>query len=395
MEEKVLDVTSDFERCLIKALAIATREYNRSGDLNNAKVVGKNFIENWMQTILLSNLMVGLKINYREPDLSLIWGENEGKSTISARISVDIEAYGLRKLQITTGKNVHLKICNVSSDQNKYAVNFIITQSGIVRANDDEPIPNLSLNDCRITILDKNETVVGFSVYGLVYNGNGNYTLNLILPQEFAWRKPLKIVLTIATPEDGIVVKGWHLINETSSFNSGGEWSTLYIGQLNGTWSIAPRSFIKIAPTHKVPTVSDSTLIKLTSPELNETIPPLSEVVVFTLYADAAPKKGVVSVTVRFGYENSSGRYVFPAIPSDESNYQVIDDAAIISNVEDDWPWKIYFQTPLGCRSVPVGSKFWIEIMVNFERKNGVFFIYIKDTGQSAASNIKLFDLTT
>ncbi|MEM2169418.1 MAG: hypothetical protein QW186_06410 [Candidatus Bathyarchaeia archaeon] len=199
IDETILTITSDFERCLTKALAIATQENNETE--------GEAFIQEWFRATLESYKEFGIDITLtgrsqgRNVDWEIEWGKGSGKSKVYTTFGINIGAYGLEGLAITSIKAVYLNITEAkmifTETENKTIIIFKVEQGG-KRYN--EVISDLTPENLELKIngvsIDRNDlnlslTYVGEGTYIAQFNPN-----NLIV----------KDVTLMITTSDGIKV---------------------------------------------------------------------------------------------------------------------------------------------------------------------------------------------
>jgi hypothetical protein len=219
VEELVLGITSDLDRCLTHSLSIATQLYdiNRSLGTEPATKVGENFIFKWIRSIRASYANLGINVAVSVPrnetaggetcaKWTIDWSHPRGISQVYTKFDLDIDAYGFKGWVGRSSKFVTLEILDV---QDK-TVQFRIRQGTM---SDSLPIPNLtpeSLYKTRIHIdehfwasypeLEVTDlTYLGEGVYSVTFNhGVNQYTKG--------------VELTVVTPEDNIVVSALHYI---------------------------------------------------------------------------------------------------------------------------------------------------------------------------------------
>ncbi|MEM2714813.1 MAG: hypothetical protein QXL45_03750 [Candidatus Bathyarchaeia archaeon] len=132
IDESVLAITGDFERCLTEALAMVTqRIYYDEG----AKDVGEKFIKDWLVATSESYNSFGINIvltpensagsNY--VDWFIDWEKGKGISAVHATFGMDIEAYGLKNLAITLQKVLRLEILDSEINSSDTGASLSIT----------------------------------------------------------------------------------------------------------------------------------------------------------------------------------------------------------------------------------------------------------------------------
>lgn len=222
VEELVLGLTSDLERALTHALGEASQEFNASGasDPVSADAEGKRFISKWTRSMLQSYSHLSMEVS---PPTSLFyfdWGsrripekvnQSQGLSWAYTLFDVDIVAYGFMGGIEWKEKLVNLKI--EKPVQN--TLRFRLFQ-------DDEPIPNLTVDDLILNVLGNDGWVVA-TVTSLEYLGAGNYIITFT--PEILESIP-GVELLVVTPEDQIYVQasygGWEERQATISLDGMG-----------------------------------------------------------------------------------------------------------------------------------------------------------------------------
>lgn len=213
VEELVLGLTSDLDRCLTHSLSIATQVYhgNRSLGLQPAISRGENFIFKWVRSVRASYAHLGINVTLSAPSLTNVkwtidWNNPRGISHVYTQFNLDIDAYGFKGWVGRSSKFVSLEILDVQNT----TVQFRIRQGSL---SDLSPIPNLtpeSLFETRIHIDDHFwASYPELEVTKLTYLGDGVYTATF----NHAVNTYTKgVELTVNTPEDNIVVSARHYV---------------------------------------------------------------------------------------------------------------------------------------------------------------------------------------
>ncbi|MEM2587765.1 MAG: hypothetical protein QXV23_05640 [Candidatus Bathyarchaeia archaeon] len=208
VDETVLAITSDFERCLTRALAIATQNYSETWNMIFAKTSGNAVIENWRKTILESYNGFGVNITLNVEDIQgknigweIEWNDKYGISAVYTTFDMNIEAYGLRKLAVTMRRALHLDIIDakmgLSDTGSTMTAVFQVYFSGERRRF--QPISDLTQDSLELFINGtKNES---YEVIGFNYLGRGIYRVQFHLDGLI-----VKTITLIVTESSGIKV---------------------------------------------------------------------------------------------------------------------------------------------------------------------------------------------
>ncbi|MEM1998029.1 MAG: hypothetical protein QXS05_07710 [Candidatus Bathyarchaeia archaeon] len=180
IDETVLAITSDFERCLTRALAIATQNYSETWDASKAEASGVKFIDGWRKTILESYNGFGVNITLSVENIEgknigweINWGKKDGVSAVYTTFDMNIEAYGLRKLAVTMRKAVHLNILDAKMELNDTdSIMTVVFQAYFSGERKYfRPISDLTQDSLELLINGtKNES---YEVVGFEYLGQG------------------------------------------------------------------------------------------------------------------------------------------------------------------------------------------------------------------------------
>lgn len=239
-QEIVLNIASDFDRCLRQALKTATQEYNKTGNLAAAIAKGNMFIARWVNSTLASYSNLGLEMAMNASDYGatdarweIDWGSSVGVSYVYTKFGLNVDAYSLEGWKSFTVKHVWLKIERYSIDYNTSMVtlDFQVMQSG---SGGLEPISNLKPNDIHVVIAINNAgqaESISINDVGLTRLGNGRYEITFEAPSTAI----SGITLKVTTPEDGIIV--------SACINT--EWNNIYltnVGQGIGKETLVPLS---------------------------------------------------------------------------------------------------------------------------------------------------------
>ncbi|MEM3591160.1 MAG: hypothetical protein QW702_03570 [Candidatus Bathyarchaeia archaeon] len=381
VDETVLAITSDFERCLTRALAIASQQKYFEGD-GNAIPEGEKLIESWVSSVLESYGGFGLNIEKGQTS----WSLDYGISQVFSQLSVSIEKYGLKKLSVSLGKCVMLNIENVIIDRNSgnVKIEFQIFQSG-EKGRRNEPIPNLTENSLWIKV--NNTVVKNFTLSP--YIGRGRYIVEFTSPIELDDEVTIITITIIAvTPEDNIVVSArrsiFYSVNESAPPQAA-DWSTLYLAKYitkkviilspepssgKDEFGTPPRSH---GQSERVEIRSEKTPFEIT----------LDHEIEIILFMEASKYKGknfTILVTVSFGYYSSSGHY-----------HQIGNEGIEVGKQKGGAPdifYNLTFSVPDDIKIVPEGSVFELVIEARFIGGDGTLKIYF---GGDTPSRIKLY----
>lgn len=401
VQENVLNLLSDFERCITRALARATQTYNESGDINNAKSASDIFIEDWIKSAIASYQNIGLKVKSVTALPSLEWWIEGSSSSITAQFKVDVDAYGIKNLNIRTGKRVELRMISCEKNGLQCNLYFRAIQTGKQDVFNLEPIVNLESSLVNIKVVENKTETRDCTVTALHYLGDGYWNVTFTLPSDVSWDEVSRIKVHVTTEED-IMVAG-AIDKEVSENQKDMTWSTLYLVEDKPEYLIVPFYDYNQRAAHIAPTINFGYVKKQPSVTLSFVSDPtpfdieLNDNVVLTLYVDATPAKSKKTIEVSFGYINAiTGENVtISAADYENCGYTLgprgTFKTACISNINSRWPWVIHFNVTLSQKEVPEGSKFWINITVYFNNEAGTVKIWMKSTGQSNPSTIHLY----
>jgi hypothetical protein len=230
VDELVLGITSDLDRCLTHALSLASMRYNQTwppGSSDLASQEGKNFISTWVRSVVACYADMGLKMrmeaNPETPDVLFFfyWGKGIGISYVYTRFDLDIDAYGFKGWVGQSQKIIVLQLATpvIIADSNSTLLQFHI---------EDErgyPIQNLTPESLQINASISNSTwttVPTEDITSMNYLGGGDYSLQF-KPQ--VYNETLGVRLTVVTPEDGIYVSAYYDVLE------GEGWGTLWLAK--------------------------------------------------------------------------------------------------------------------------------------------------------------------
>ncbi|MCX8170946.1 MAG: hypothetical protein N3E47_03090 [Candidatus Bathyarchaeota archaeon] len=181
VDELVLTIASDFERSMARALAKATQKYSETGDISSAGGSGEEFIQEWLRATLESYSGFGVNIflapensSGRNVGWDIEWGEGRGKSVVYTTFGIDVEAYDLRNLAMTSLKAVYLDIVDaevkLSSARSNMTILFRVQVGGKGR---NTPISDLTQDN--IVLLANGTKDVAGRLIDFRYMGQGIY----------------------------------------------------------------------------------------------------------------------------------------------------------------------------------------------------------------------------
>jgi len=218
VEELVLGITSDLDRCLTYALSIATQKYHNGTPYDDAKNEGYNFISKWVRSVLASYAHLGMKMTMSIPENEttggptdiqwrIDWDNPVGISHVSTKFDLDIDAYGFKGWVGRSAKFVRVEILPpIEFDNQSTTLKFQILQ-GKLSESMPIPIPNLtpeSLSKTQVHITeDFWVSSPELQVTALTYLGEGIYSVTF---NQRINEHTLGVQLTVDTPEDNIVV---------------------------------------------------------------------------------------------------------------------------------------------------------------------------------------------
>jgi len=229
VEELVLGITSDLDRCLTHALSIATQRYHDNKSLGTVYATdeGYNFISKWVRSVLASYAHLGVKMAMSVPEnetaggptdigWSIDWAHPRGVSQVFTKFDLDIDAYGFKGWVGRSAKFVRLEILpqSIELDNQSTTLKFKILQG---KLSDTLPIPNLtpeSLNKSKVYIPKLTSSPIPTNITNLSYLGSGTYTVTfeLTLPSYLSNlinKHIVEVELTVVTPEDDIIVSAY------------------------------------------------------------------------------------------------------------------------------------------------------------------------------------------
>jgi len=381
VQEIVLGITSDFDRCLTYALSLATHRYNiTGGSLEEASQVGNEFIMKWIDATLNSYSNLGLNVTILNPqsgatDIAWLmdWDSRVGVSCVFAEFRLDVDAYGFKGWMSRSLTAVFLNIMRDLIDNRS----IVIVEFQIIerKSGSFEPISNLTVEDLRLTLDLVLDMKIPVNITSLTYQGNGIYIINgsytpkdSIQPTEISG-----VTLSVITPDDNVLV---------SASTSSDEWRNIFLAE-NGLVTEAP--YIPHGNMFLNPTLSHGQPCRIAiSGNTTENIT-LKETIFGTLWL--APTKSVqLNVTIGFTYNSIDyiiGYDIITATSKALQPYYLVFDAK-----QGKYPEGYYLR-------IPEGSKIFIDITLIQSDPPGVGSIKIyfgyNQKGASYLSGIRFY----
>lgn len=325
VDELILTITSDFERCLTGALAAATQKYSETWNESLAESVGNAVIGGWHKALLEAYSGLGLDLPLdvaRNIDWMIDWGSVRGSSSVSTSLRVGVEAYALRNLVVIMKKAIHLKILNAAFNaaNRSMTIEFEIYLTG----GREKSVAVSDLTETNVLLLANNTVNIRdkYEVRDFKYLGSGRYLLMAKLDPIVA-----ENIVLLVTTNEGIRVAAKTGISISGAPEGGGgnggapgdggvseEWRVIYLAPLYEKGVLRKEEFSlvldivdeqDITPRLNNPLDSRTGKAVKTTP-YNLT---LGETVTIILWARYS-KQGNIEVSVRLGYISSDGRYV-------------------------------------------------------------------------------------
>lgn len=363
VDELVLAVISDFERCLIRALAIATQNYSETWNLSLAKMAGEELIEEWKKALPesygglgLNILLVSENVSGRGIGWEITWDHENGRSMIYTTFAMEIGRYGLKGLVVTIPMAVFLNIQNVSINSSgggsTLTINFQVSLSD--RRGNTIPIPDLTENSLRLFI---NKTAYGSNITGFEYLGQGKYRAIFNLEEE---NLVAESVTLLVVTRDGIRVAATKNLQRVGAggVSNDEKWRVIYIspwveeGRLKReffTLKLDPGEPEQITPPLNNPNDKRSGNTTETTPEelhLGENV----SILLYARYTKKGKEEGI-DVKVTLGFYDAEGTF-----------HGIGEETVRIYKSADFQVYKITFQPNV--QIIPEGSR----ITLIFER---------------------------
>jgi len=217
VEEIVLAITSDLDRCLTYALSKATQQYYETKSEDNAVSEGNKFISKWVRSVIASYAHLGISMAMSanldpgakgpfDVNWEMDWSHPRGISEVWTKFYLSIDAYGFKGWVGRSSKSVSLEIFpeSIITHDHDTTLQFRIRQGTL---SDSSPVPNLareSLNKTKIHIReDFWVSSPELEVTDLTYLGDGVYSVSF---NHQVNKYTHGIILTVTTPEDNIIV---------------------------------------------------------------------------------------------------------------------------------------------------------------------------------------------
>ncbi|MEM2457209.1 MAG: hypothetical protein QW636_07950 [Candidatus Bathyarchaeia archaeon] len=206
VDETVLAITSDFERCLTRALAIATQNYSETWDMDLAKISGEKFINDWLKVLLESYQGFGIDITLipekgtgKNIAWAIDWDKKEGISMVYTTFGMNIKAYGLKNLAITMQRTLYLEILNtevkLNNSDSLIIVAFRVCLGGMKKRF--IPVSDLAQANVKLLVNGTNE----IKIESLEYLNQGTYRATFNFDGSV-----IKYITLIVTDNNGIRV---------------------------------------------------------------------------------------------------------------------------------------------------------------------------------------------
>ncbi|MCS7140521.1 MAG: hypothetical protein N3F04_05495 [Candidatus Nezhaarchaeota archaeon] len=209
VDETALAIAGDFERCLVRALATATKRYSETWNKTLAVTSGEEVIKNWIKATLESYSGFGLTITLnpenetdigRNIDWWIDWSGKQGKSAVYATFDMDIGTYGLKNLAVILRKALRLNILNATSTDKTLNITFQVYLS-------DERhyfLPIQYITPSNLKLLVNRTESISYEILELKYLGQGNYRalINFTSPIPGG----INVITLMVTTNDGVKV---------------------------------------------------------------------------------------------------------------------------------------------------------------------------------------------
>ncbi|MEM0253078.1 MAG: hypothetical protein QXK78_00720 [Candidatus Bathyarchaeia archaeon] len=203
VEELVLGITSDLERCLTHALSVTTQNYYYGKSMETSIKEGYNFILKWARSVIASYSDLGVRMKISDVEWNIEWGELRGISQVWAKLELNIEAYNYGGWVGRASKFVSIEIYpeSIRTSVQGTILRFKILQGTLSRY---QPITNLTPESLDKTRIEKEDFSWTYpEVTDLTYLGDGVYEVQFnetINPFTYG------VELTVPTPVDNIIV---------------------------------------------------------------------------------------------------------------------------------------------------------------------------------------------
>ncbi|MCD6470017.1 hypothetical protein J7L29_04380 [Candidatus Bathyarchaeota archaeon] len=366
-QEIVLGITSDFDRCLTRALSLATQKYSETGSLEEAEAEGNSFLAKWVNATLAAYSNLGLEIvmnasDYGGTDVLWVmdWGSSAGVSYAYTQFSLNISAYGFKGWTTYSAKTVWLNITQWDPDFNSSTVTleFQVLQS---EAGGLHPVPNLTPEKIQVKLDTIQAQNVLVDVENLTYSGYGSYSVTFGIESTDI----KNITLTVTTPGDIVV-----------SASTSGEWKSLYLTtDQEGNAILVPISQFDPTDRGKIEKHGHLTLphfdINISSVVPTDRDINLSSYISIKLFLGKTGEDNPheVNVEVSLGFQYGDEIYW---IGEDTNQVSAgLHPYIFTINAENG-----EYPEGYGARVIPKGSVLILRIRANFEGGSGRIFIY-------------------
>jgi len=211
VQEIVLSITSDLDRCLTHALSQATQKYRATQDTLAAQEEGNAFITKWTGAVIASYSNLGLRMSLKQEtqgqtDISwtIDWNRQVGISQVYTQFNLDIDAYNFKGWVGRSGKFVTLKIDpgSIKLTAQTTTLTFEINQG----KDEPQPVANLAPENLQIIANTTQQPNVPAAILSLTYIGQGKYDVTFNQALDTTTKAA---TLTVTTPQDRILVSAY------------------------------------------------------------------------------------------------------------------------------------------------------------------------------------------
>jgi hypothetical protein len=220
VEELVLGITSDLDRCLAHALSRASEVYYTSGSREMAEREGRAFISKWVKSVMASYSShgIGLAMNSSSGsggklnvDFTLSWGNGTGLSQVYTEFRLDLASYGFRGWVGHSGKYVRLSTspelihCSEGSQGGEGSTSVVFS---LVEGKDaaQQPVTGLMGEDITVWVNLTRTSMVQGNITGLRYLGMGHYNVTFTPKVN---NNTMGLSLMVRTPKDRVYVAAY------------------------------------------------------------------------------------------------------------------------------------------------------------------------------------------
>jgi len=232
VDEVVLAVASDFERCFQVALASASKTYCATMDKSEAALKGEEVIKAWSMALLEAYKGYGMVIDLSVDSTAkgvvfdLICSEGYGRTRAYTTFGMDVEGYGLRGLALTMSTIVELEISkvNITNEGSDVTMVFNVSKRAKGMGVPVEVVKvNVTVDDKEINRDRVKLTRVGRGEYLIEFGLDGFDTVTVVLKamtEDGVWVAAKRTLNITATPQGG---------NGGSPPSGSEDWRALYI----------------------------------------------------------------------------------------------------------------------------------------------------------------------